>query len=199
MGKSSSPGIYEGEVQMKCIEAQKLVKPYLEKELSDKQLEQFLDHVENCRECYDELEIYFFIYETLGGAALEESEAEEYDFKEKLKKDIKNSRRYLRVRKTYRLFRCAVIVLAELLLIGAVITGVELRGEKGSQGTTIYKWMYEREHSVKPTPKKIAEAERQQETQTELPGKAREDTRTETPKEKQEMTQGTVPEENMGK
>lgn len=176
---------------MKCIEAQKLVKPYLEKELSDKQLEQFLDHVESCGECYDELEIYFFIYETLGGAALEEPEAEEYDFKEKLKKDIKNSRRYLRVRKTYRFFRYAVIVLAELLLIGAVITGIELRGEMGSRGTTIYKWMYERDHSEKPIPKKLAEAERRKETQTE----AREEGQPKVSEEAQKESQPKVPEE----
>lgn len=181
---------------MKCIEAQKLVKPYLEKELSDKQLEQFLDHVESCEECYDELEIYFFIYETLGGAALEDPEAEEYDFKKKLKKDIKNSRRYLRVRKTYRLFRCAVIVLAELLLIGAVITGIELRGEMGSQGTTIYKWMYEREHNVKPTPKKIAEAERRMETETERSRERQEDSQAEAPKSGRENPQKETQKEN---
>ena len=40
---------------MKCIEAQQLIKPYLKKELSDRELERFLDHVENCPECYDEL------------------------------------------------------------------------------------------------------------------------------------------------
>lgn len=30
---------------MKCIEAQQMVKPYIEGQLSDRQLEQFLEHV----------------------------------------------------------------------------------------------------------------------------------------------------------
>lgn len=126
---------------MKCIEAQQLVKPYIEGQLSDKQLEQFLDHVEHCPECYEELEIYFSIYETLGNTEKNQDE-EVYDFEGKLKQDIKNSRRYLHLSKAYRLFRLAVVMLAELLLVCTIITGIELKGDVGSEGTTIYRVIY---------------------------------------------------------
>lgn len=126
---------------MKCIEAQQLVKPYLQKQLSDRELERFLDHVENCPECYDELEIYFVIYEALEDSG-EEQGAEKYNFQEKLKQDMRNSRRYLHLRRAYRLFRYAVVLLAQVFLLFAVLTGVEMLGEEGSRGTTVYRFLY---------------------------------------------------------
>lgn len=143
---------------MKCIEAQQLVKPYIEGQLSDRQLEQFLDHVEHCSECYEELEIYFSIYETLGVPG-EDRETEEYDFKGKLAQDLKNARRYLHLRKAYRFFRFAVVILAELLLVCTIITGIEMKGEEGSKGTTVYRVIYGRHQN--------AEAERKTERETE--------------------------------
>ena len=128
---------------MKCIEAQQLVKPYLKKQLSDRELERFLDHVDGCPDCYDELEIYFIIYEALED--IEDTQKTEKDnFDEELKQNIRNSRRYLHVRKAYRLFRLAAIILAELLLLFTVITGIEMLGEEGSEGTTIYRVIYGR-------------------------------------------------------
>ena len=132
---------------MKCIEAQQLVKPDIEGQLSDRQLEQFLDHVEHCPECYEELEIYFSIYETLGVPG-EEQEVEEYDFKGKLARDMKNARRYLHLRKAYRFFRFAVVLLAELLLVCTIVTGIEMKGEEGSRGTTVYRVIYGRHRNV---------------------------------------------------
>ncbi|MDD2958396.1 MAG: hypothetical protein PHR92_07700 [Lachnospiraceae bacterium] len=126
---------------MKCIEAQQLVKPYLEKQLSDKELEHFLDHVESCTECYDELEIYYSIYSTLEEHG-EKKDPDEYNFKKKLNQDLKVSRRYLHLRKAYRFFRFMIVALAELLLVISVITGIEMLGENGSKGTTLYRLIY---------------------------------------------------------
>ena len=39
---------------MDCIRAQQLIKGYMEGQLSDRDLEAFLDHVEGCRKCYDD-------------------------------------------------------------------------------------------------------------------------------------------------
>ena len=157
---------------MKCIEAQQLVKPYLQKQLSDRELEQFLDHVENCPECYDELEIYFVIYEALEDSR-ETHGADKYNFQEKLKQDIKNSRRYLHLRRAYRLFRYAVVLLAEVLLVFAILTGVEMMGEEGSRGTTIYRFLYGGQAET--------ETETETETGTEAPGGTETETGTEAP------------------
>lgn len=132
---------------MRCIEAQQLVKPYIEGQLSDKQLEQFLEHVEQCPECYEELEIYFSIYETLESSG-ENSAEENYDFEGKLMQNMKNSRRYLHFRKAYRFFRFAVVLLAEFLLVCTIITGIELKGDAGSKGTTLYRVIYGKDGEI---------------------------------------------------
>ena len=126
---------------MKCSEAQQLVKLYIEKQLSDREMEQFLEHVEHCPECYEELEIYFSIYETLG-VSDRNPDANGYDFRGKLIQDIKNTRRYLYWRKAYRPFRFAIVLVAELLLLLTVLTCFELHSEKGSKGTTVYLIIY---------------------------------------------------------
>lgn len=95
---------------MDCMKAQKLIKPYLDKQLSDRELREFLDHVESCRECHDELEIYFSIYESLGDTV----DDGDYNFAKKLDMRIAASRAYLRRRKTYRIFRLTAILAAEL-------------------------------------------------------------------------------------
>lgn len=101
---------------MDCIKAQKLIRPYLKGQLSDRELAAFLDHVEGCTECHDELEIYFSIYQTLG----EETDDGDYNFTKKLNRKIEKSREYLKWRAVYRNFRIAVIAGAELVFLAAV-------------------------------------------------------------------------------
>lgn len=40
---------------MTCNEARRLITAYVKKELPDRELEQFLYHVEHCSDCMDEL------------------------------------------------------------------------------------------------------------------------------------------------
>lgn len=42
-----------------CKEAQGLIVPYINDKLDIKQLEQFLEHIETCSDCREELEVYF--------------------------------------------------------------------------------------------------------------------------------------------
>ena len=44
---------------MTCREAQQMVMPYINHQLSDEDLEAFLLHVKGCPDCREELEIYF--------------------------------------------------------------------------------------------------------------------------------------------
>ena len=43
---------------MNCTEARRMVTPYVKHELDDRETEQFLDHVEHCKDCMEELDIY---------------------------------------------------------------------------------------------------------------------------------------------
>ena len=54
-----------GEEYMKCIEARRMVSPFVDKKLTDKETEQFLKHIEHCSDCMDELDIYFTMYKAM--------------------------------------------------------------------------------------------------------------------------------------
>ena len=46
---------------MTCQEAEKLVVPYIKDELSPMELEEFIDHIKNCPNCREELEIHYMV------------------------------------------------------------------------------------------------------------------------------------------
>ena len=46
---------------MTCKEAESLVMPYIKNELTDEELFEFLEHIEHCPECREQLEIYFTV------------------------------------------------------------------------------------------------------------------------------------------
>lgn len=43
-------------------EAEQMVMPYINDELTDKELGPFLNHIYSCKSCYEELEIYYTLY-----------------------------------------------------------------------------------------------------------------------------------------
>ena len=46
---------------MTCVEAEKMVVPYMKDELSPTELEDFLDHIKTCDNCREELEIHYMV------------------------------------------------------------------------------------------------------------------------------------------
>ncbi len=44
---------------MTCFEAQSLITPFINETLEDDKLGQFLDHINTCDSCRDDLEVYF--------------------------------------------------------------------------------------------------------------------------------------------
>ena len=54
--------------------AESMVNRYIEHDLSVDELENFLEHVENCPSCYDELETYFIVH-----AAMQQLDEESRD------------------------------------------------------------------------------------------------------------------------
>lgn len=47
---------------MNCKETQRLLVPYINGELEEKEEEEFVRHVRNCPECYEELEVYATVF-----------------------------------------------------------------------------------------------------------------------------------------
>ena len=46
---------------MNCQEAERLVTSYIHGELDEDTLEEFLEHIETCENCQEELDIYFTV------------------------------------------------------------------------------------------------------------------------------------------
>ncbi len=103
---------------MDCMRTQKLFRGYLNGKLSDRELKEFLDHVESCPKCWGELEIYFAIYHVM----YDKRDDGNYNFIEKLNLKIRMSREYLKKRYYYKVFRVALVFFAQMTLLVTVGT-----------------------------------------------------------------------------
>ena len=79
---------------MNCQTAESMVNRYIEHDLSVDELENFLEHVENCPSCYDELETYFIVHAAMQQLD-EESRDSTLDLRELLEEDIRRSKHYI--------------------------------------------------------------------------------------------------------
>ncbi len=100
---------------MDCVDAQRKIRPYLGGYLSDRELEEFLDHVQSCPSCFSELEVYFSVYRTLNNV----DEKGDYNYAHKLRQKMRDSREYLRRRYRNKLLKIGVIIAAEFVVVWA--------------------------------------------------------------------------------
>ena len=83
---------------MDCRTAEGMVSSYIKHDLPLNELEEFLDHVQNCSSCYDELETYFIVHEVTQQLDDDSSDSV-LDFKKLLEQDIHRTRRHIRQKK----------------------------------------------------------------------------------------------------
>lgn len=50
---------------MECKDAEQLVQRYIKGNLEGKQLKKFVEHVQTCKNCFEEMEIYYMVFEGL--------------------------------------------------------------------------------------------------------------------------------------
>lgn len=74
---------------MTCKEAQGLIMPYINNELDVNQLEKFLEHIESCSDCKEELEVYFTLL--TGMRQLDEDKNLSGDFHIDFEKSLRKS------------------------------------------------------------------------------------------------------------
>lgn len=101
---------------MDCREAQKLVMPYIQDELTDRELEDFLEHIETCPACQEELEIYFMV--SLGLKQLDEGTGS-FNMKQEMAEALENSYRRVSFVRTLKIACYAVNTLA---VVGVLTT-----------------------------------------------------------------------------
>ena len=118
---------------MTCNEARRLITAYVKKELPDRELEQFLYHVEHCSDCMDELDTYYTVYQALD--LLDSGGCHNYDFRNMLKNEIRATKKGILRRRIAGILLGILVVAAELLLAVSVYTGYEI--DRGAQQSTL--------------------------------------------------------------
>lgn len=100
---------------MNCEQASICIKPFIEGKIEDDQLEGFLQHVEGCKECYEELDIMYIVSEGLQG--LHSDSCASFNFTGMLAGRIAEGKYYLQCVKRRR----AVLFMTELLAYVALV------------------------------------------------------------------------------
>ena len=120
---------------MDCKTAQSLVIPYINDQLSDEETEDFLEHIENCKECYEELEIHFTVHYAL--QKLDEDDKISFNIPKMLKENLRDTKNRIHRRKIFH-----VVALAEILLLLTVMTQLEMFPEKSIGETGLYQFFH---------------------------------------------------------
>ena len=93
---------------MTCMEAEKMVIPYINDQLSVTELEDFIEHIKTCENCREELEIHYMV--DVGLKKLDEADGT-YDIVGDLKRKLESSEAVLRRFFTFQVARYAVSTL----------------------------------------------------------------------------------------
>ncbi|MCI8951557.1 MAG: zf-HC2 domain-containing protein [Lachnospiraceae bacterium] len=99
---------------MECKEAERLVMPYIQDELPTSVLEEFLEHVEACPDCQEELEIYFTVAEGLRHL---EEETGNYNIKGEMERVLEASHQRVSITRMVKIICYGVNTLAGLGLL----------------------------------------------------------------------------------
>lgn len=99
---------------MNCVEAQGMVSAFIEQKMDIKTKEAFLEHVDSCEECMEELEIHFIFY--TGMKQLDQEKTFSDDFHQELMDFLEKEREKI------RRHHIIVELKRDLLAAGAILT-----------------------------------------------------------------------------
>lgn len=71
---------------MNCQNAQSMVLNFINNKLDKEETKEFIEHIRGCKDCWEELEIYYVML--IGLKQLDEGEEMVADFKEKLQNEV---------------------------------------------------------------------------------------------------------------
>lgn len=107
---------------MKCREAESMINSYIRNELDDEDLEAFLEHIEHCEDCREELEIYYTV--DVGVRQLDD-EAEIYNITGALENSLVAAKQ--RVKHKTQLLVVKYVIDTLMVLSLVVLTALQLR------------------------------------------------------------------------
>ncbi len=103
---------------MTCKEAMQYIMPYINDEMTDKEVEAFLEHIGECQECYEELEVYYTIY---AGLAQLDSDSNDFDMHNLLKRALQESRDRVQLHRNFNVLYVLSQVAAILSLLVMIV------------------------------------------------------------------------------
>lgn len=136
------------EENMDCKKAQSLVTAYIKRQLDDRETEEFIEHISRCKECHEELEIYFTIHFAL--QKLDEEQNVSYNIKKMLEDDLEATERKVRIRRVFCICTYGIMLLAEIVLALTLLTQVEFWVTGNVEDTAVYRMLYRQEAPVIP-------------------------------------------------
>lgn len=105
--------------KLQCIQATKLIPPFIADELSYEELERFMEHIEECESCREELSIQFLV--RVGLNSLEAGNT--FDLQQELNIALEEAEKRVQV---YRFFRQSLFVLMCVGIAAGLLIGILL-------------------------------------------------------------------------
>ncbi len=102
---------------MDCKEFELRIPSFLEDDMTDRELQKFLEHVETCEECMEELSIQILVLE--GMSRLEDGNA--FDLQQEIDRRIEQAHRRIHMHKTMRYVKNTLQVIALFAIILIII------------------------------------------------------------------------------
>lgn len=119
---------------MTCLEAQTKIMAFIDNKLSDEELYDFVKHVKNCKNCSEELEIYYTLL--VGMKQLDNNENLSTDFSRDLEKKLDDSMH--RLNNTNKLKKSSVAIIVMAVLAAGIVGYNNFLG-----------WVYHKEQDLK--------------------------------------------------
>lgn len=113
---------------MLCKDAERLVIPYIRHELDDEVVEEFLEHVDSCENCKEELEIYYTVE---AGIRQLDSDAEHYNIKGDMEANIQSSKQRLYNLRLLKICRYAVDTLMIVSMLVMIVLQTRIWWQTG--------------------------------------------------------------------
>lgn len=121
---------------MNCLEAQGLIMKYINNELSPIELENFIEHIEKCGDCKEELEIYYVL--TTGMQQLDNDYVDTYNFHEAFEKQLEKSKKDMELNSTGYLFKIIILDIIILLIALLLCGDSSYIGENSNKSISIF-------------------------------------------------------------
>ena len=98
---------------MKCQDMERYITLFIDDRLTGTRLKEFVEHIENCSGCFDEMETNYLLKEALKRLEVEGS----YDLHGDLMQKIRNTKKCLEVHETITMLRRVAMISAGIALL----------------------------------------------------------------------------------